>query len=55
MKKKTIAKIIYIVLVSVLILPLCGKPCDSTIAAYFGCSLGLNTIFVCGLIDHILK
>ena len=55
MKKNTIAKLIYMVVVCILILPLYGRECDSVIAAYFGCSVGLNSIFVCGLIDHILK
>ena len=55
MKKKTLMKLMYIVLMIILVLPLYGRSCDSLIATYFGCSVGLNSIFVCVLIDHIFE
>lgn len=55
MKKNTIAKLIYMVIFIVLALPLCGRSCDSLIATYFGCSVGLNSILICILIDCICE
>lgn len=54
MEKKILTKLIYIVLLIVLILPLRGRSCDSLIASYFGCSVALNTILICVLIDIFL-
>lgn len=55
MKKKTLMKLIYMLVFIVLALPLYGRSCDSLITTYFGCSVGLNSILICVLIDCICE